>query len=316
MPFEHPWRVGAMAVLCGMLLLGLWAFQSWRSLQKLDMRLAGELEQEEAMHRATIQSNAAAHSDALRKEKEKQGKQASEEMVRHRELMGDVALLSGDKARLRHEEEWSRRRAYAPEFAITAIERVMLRMHQVAGNKELPMEKVMEEVALLASPAGSQAEVRRRDGRLLLNVAFRMSALSSKEAGAVTAHTSKESLRNEAINLCARVMRDVYEHCGTRDIDRVQLSCNHAVQQARVSLFASEYEKRQAFAGAPVVWSVLYRCSLPGRMAEKVPKWHDASMNSIKSMLAVQEDRFSTLTISGHTTSGSQRDPEAPLKFE
>jgi len=63
----------------------------------------------------------------------------------------------------------------------------------------------------------------------VLSVSFDMSSLTSGEQGSRTKHHTKAQLRREVEDLTARVFKDVFFHCGRREIAAVAVGCKHGV---------------------------------------------------------------------------------------
>jgi hypothetical protein len=141
------------------------------------------------------------------------------------------ALVSGALARQQHEREWVQRVAHDPAIAKSAMERTLLEMEQVGHDPQRNAQQAFAEVARLAAPPGSRIDVRPSGKRFAVQVAFRMSALSQNESGAVTKHHTTESMRREIRDLSADVMKALFDYCGSRGIEKLWVTCNHAMRR-------------------------------------------------------------------------------------
>jgi hypothetical protein len=231
-----------------------------------------------------------------------------------RRVFSDTDLFSGARARWAHDDEWNRRLAHEKEFARTPLERVIQEMDRVAENANYTPEQVLEKVALLSAPKGSEVRIGSVDDKFTVHVAFKMSATSQGESGAVTKHHSSDSLRREMVEISSRVIRDLYDHCGRKGIGEIRVSCNHAVRRALVPAGASDAEKRRLFASAPVTWSVLYRASIPEAKATAVSNWRKLPLHKVADLLA-SEDTLQTLFIDSGLRSLQMGDPEGRLEY-
>jgi hypothetical protein len=291
-----------LAGLCGVLLASDLAYRAW-ALSRLTNGLAEE--------RARIRRQ---HEETVRQELEDSAAQSAAEEAAHQARLRDEALISGALARQRHEMEWARRLAHDPESAKSAMERTLLRMEQVGHDPQKTAQQALEEVARLAAPAGSRIEVRPIRDRFAVQVAFRMSALSANEAGAVTKHRTTESMRREIRDLSAEVMKALFDYCGSRGIEKLSVTCNHAMFRSVVPQNATEWERQELLRRAPVVLGRLYRVSLDQKSARSVADWRRISVPKVGVMMTVEVDELKALEISG-TEFAPQQDPEGQLEF-
>ncbi|MBN8248474.1 MAG: hypothetical protein J0L84_13670 [Verrucomicrobia bacterium] len=307
---EGPARLGSFrpgmmlgaAVAVGLAIVGLWG--EWR-LARLERRLAAERE----FIRASAAEDAALHAEALRQQL------ADHESV-HQKRVTDADLVGGHAGTRARNAEWERRVAHDPAFAISALETNLLRMSRLGADPRVSARDALREVGLLAAPPGSRVEVTPEGDRFLVQVAFKMSELTENEAGAVTKHANAESLRREVEEISARVLRELYDSCGTRGIASLQVSCNHAVRQSPIPDAATPAERREILSRAPEVMDKLYRMRMDGATAMTIADWRRVSVSELLRRMTVDYDGFDKLTLSqGDGSSGPGSDPETPLKF-
>lgn len=295
----------ALLGVCGLLLACIVAYEV-PALAKLKSQLEAERVESQRQH-----------AEAAKAEQAALAAEIAVQETAHRARLQDPAFISGAAARQRHEAEWARRLAHDPQVATTEMEKKLLRMEQVGRDPAVAAQAALEEVARLAAPMGSQVEVAPSGERFTVKVAFRMSALSANEAGAVTKHHTTESLRREIEDLSAGVMRDLYDYCGSRGIDKISVSCNHAVRQTSViPANATPEEKEELKARAALTMANLYRASLDRTHSGAVPDWRQVSMRLLNRMMKVEYDGLQTLQITGANPDSPQtRDPEGSLEF-
>ena len=303
--FRSPLSRFALFGVCGLLLAGVAAYQAV-AVARLKSRLAAE--------RAESQRQ---NQEAAKAEREALAVEIAAEETAHQARLQDPAFLSGALARKRHEEEWARRLTHDPQVATTAMEANLLRMEQVGRDPAVAAQAALEEVARLAAPAGSRVQVTPSGERFTVKVAFRMSALSANEAGAVTKHHTTDDMRREIENLSARVTRDLFDYCGSRGIEKISVSCNHALRRASITpANATAEEKEALLARAAVTMGNLYRASLNQAQARAISDWRRVPMRVLYPMMKVEYDGLQTLRILEADSGPSQtRDPEGPLEF-
>ena len=295
----------ALFGLCGLLLAGIVAYEV-PALARLKSQLKAE--------RAEGQRR---HAEAIKAEQAALAAEVEAEESAHRARLQDPAFISGAAARQMHEQEWARRLTHDPQVATTAMETTLLRMEQVGRDPAVAARAALEEVARLAAPRGSRVEVAPSGERFTVKVAFRMSSLSANEAGAVTKHHTTETMRREIEGLSARVMRDLFDYCGSRGIEKISVSCNHALRRASiVPANATAQEKEELQARAAVTMGNLYRASLDHTQSRAVPDWRRVSMRALNRTMTVEYDGLQTLRITGtNPDSPATGDPEGPLEF-
>jgi hypothetical protein len=200
--------------------------------------------------------------------------------------LADIDLVNGAKARRQHEEEWQQRLTNAPVFAVSRRERIILQIASISNNSNLSPAQVLEQVATLSSPRGAKIHVASEGGELRVQVVFDMSALTSGEQGARTKHYTVKALKAEAVELMARVFRDLYLHCGRRGISDISVACTHGVL---------------IDAGSPALsrtaTQTIYQCHIPEANARKVDDWGRSPLHRVIDVFDVQTDDFPNLRI-------------------
>lgn len=294
-------RLGAC---CGLLLVVVIAFNSW-TLAALGRGL------EKIRREARVQ-----HEDETRLEKQARKVESDAIEAGHQMHLRNPDYLSGALALKNHEDEWTLRLAHDPKAALTVAEKSLVRMERVGGDPSVQAKIALEEVTRLAAPTGSRVEVSPMGGGFSVRVAFRMSALAKNEAGAVTKHHNTLTMRREIEDLSAQVMKDLFDYCGSRGIEKLSVSCNHALQTPFVPLGATSLEKDLLSSRARPVMGNLYRVSLDRTKARAVADWRRISNPQVIALTSVEHDGLWNLTIHGRPSSPSeQRDPEGELEF-
>ena len=231
----------------------------------------------------------------------------------HQALLLDDNFIQGRKANEAHKKEWEQRMSHEPQLARTPIEKTMREMEALGNNPDLPAREILEKVAQMSSPYDSRIEVIESRGKFVIKVAYRMSSMTLGELGAITKHHSVDSLRKEVVEISSKVVRDLYDYCGRRGIRRIMVSCNHPLK--RIPGNTPPSEREEAFNRAPVVWGVLYRCTIPEKAAQTVPSWRKLPLHRITDMLEA-EDGFRNLDIRNQGPRGDwQVLPEGDLEF-
>lgn len=293
-----------LGIFCGLLLVGSLAFNGWK-FAALERRLDGMRRDAQA-----VQTEKATKQDEARKVEEERIEAG------HQALLRNPDYLTGTLARKNHEQEWALRLAHDPKVALTAAEKSLVRMERVGGDATVQAKVALEIVTVLASPPGSRVEVSPLGDGFGVRVAFRMSALTKDEAGAVTKHHDTVSMRREIEDLSAQVMKDLFDYCGSRGIERLSVSCNHALQRPLIPLAATPAEQEQLSSRAKPVMGNLYRVSLDRAKAREVADWRRISNPQVIAQMSVEHDGLWNLTITGKQSSRSeQRDPEGELEF-
>jgi hypothetical protein len=291
-----------VALLCGVLLAGDVAYQAF-AWSRLQVRLREE--------RTTAQQQ---HADTVQQELAASAKETKSEEAAHQARLQNQDFISGVLAQHQHEVEWARRLAHDPTVARSAMERTLLQMEEVGHDPARTARQALGEVARLAAPRGSRIEVNPSGDRFAVKVAFRMSALSANETGAVTKHHDTESMRREIRSLSAGLMKSLFDYCGSRGIETLTVTCNHAMRRTIIPQNATASEKQELLGRAPVVIGRLYRVSLDQQHARSVADWRRISVPQVGAIMTVELDELKTLQISG-TSYSQEQDPEGQLEF-
>ncbi len=291
-----------VAGLCGLLFAGDLGYQMF-GLARLNNELKAERAESQREHDAT-----------LKQEQTDQARQDAEDEAKQQTLLHDEGVISGALARQRHEEEWARRLSHDPEVAKSAMETTLLHMQKVGHDPTRTAQEALAEVAQLAAPPGSRIEVTPSGDRFAVRVAFRMSALSANETGAVTKHHSTRSMQQEIEKLSAEVTKALFDYCGSRGIEKLSVTCNHALRRTLIPPNATESERAELLGRAPVAFCRLYRVSLDWNDARSVPDWRSITERKVISMMTVELNELKTLTISGTGVSPAL-DPEGQLEY-
>jgi hypothetical protein len=203
----------------------------------------------------------------------------------HQRRMANDALISGAAAQANHLEEWKGRQAHKPEFAASLLEQTLLQVEKLGRDPATRAEVALKEVARMVSPAGSRIEVTPNGERFIVRVAFRLSAVMPGEAGGGTKHTSSAELRKEVEEVSARVVKEIFDYCGSRGIERLSVSCNRALRER-----PSDGEERLRMRS-------LYRVSIDVAKASSVADWRRLSLAEVSKLLKVEHDMISTIAI-------------------
>jgi hypothetical protein len=311
----HRKLIGGLVAGVAAALVGFGAGRSRLELAHLKSRLAVEEAEAEAQQRVRVNEDLTRQEEEVRRLELEEQERVRAEVAAHQARLNDPQVLSGQRARQRHEEEWSRRMAHDPSLARTPMERILLQMEAIGRDRDIAAEEALKTVAELVIP-GSQAQVVRLGDKFQVRVAFRMSALTAGEEGAWTKHRRPESIEAEAVELCARVMRALFDTCGWRGIVTMQVSCNKAVRRAEIPEGATEEVRSRLLAAAPVEMAVMYRCRLAGSKAGSVASWRSIPLHKVARMFEVETNLFPALIIDAKQgASASGLDPDDTLKF-
>lgn len=235
----------------------------------------------------------------------------------HAARLQDKLLISGELARRNRDTEWAKRLARDPEFALSPLERTMVRMQKVGADPALATREALEEVARLAAPPGSRIEVTNAFNNLALRVAFKMSAVVPSAAGVAMKHKSNASMRREAQEGSAYIMKELFDACGARGIARLSLSCNYAVYaHSFIPQAATEAERKELEKRGAVIMACLYRVSIDASKAAAVPNWRTISIPRVIELMRVDYDGISSLTVSALPLNVPRDiDPDMQLEF-
>ncbi len=234
----------------------------------------------------------------------------------HKSLLKNPAWLSGAMARERHEKEWALRLAHDPRLAKSVLETNILTMENLGQDATMAAQTALEKVARLASPEGSRVEVAPDGDGFRVRVAFMMSRLSSHETGAITKHHTTAAMRVEIQDLSARVMRDLYDYCGSRGIKSIAVTCNHTLRESTIPGGATEEERAELQSRAKATTARLYRVSLDQSHAQTVVNWRSLALSRVAELCTVEYDGLTRLTISqGLQLNSDNLDATEELQF-
>jgi len=241
----------------------------------------------------------AGHEKEWQRKREEDDERARAEEAAHTARLQNTALVSGELAQSNRAVEWQKRLAHDPEFAHSPLERTMLKMQKVGSDPALATREALEEVARLATPRGSRIEVTNAHDRLALRVAFKMSAVLPSAAGVAMKHKSTASMRREAEEGSAYIMKELFDHCGARGIARLSLSCNYAIYAGgHIPRAATDAERKELEKRGAVIMACLYRITIDESKAVAVPSWRAISIPRVIELMRVDYDGISNLQIS------------------
>jgi hypothetical protein len=257
------------------------------------------------------------HEKELRLKREEEEGRARAETAEHQTRLQNRALISGELARTNHAREWQRRIAHDPEFAHSALERSILKMEKVGSDPSLAAREALEEVARLAAPPASRVEVTNAYDAFAVRVAFKISALSREEAGLGTKHRSIDSMRREAREASAYVIRELFDYCGARGIARLSVSCNHAIyRHSYIPKAATDAERKELEKRGAVMMACLYRVTIDASQAMRVGSWRAISIPQVMQIIRVDYDGMTGLKLGDLPADLPWReDPEMELEF-
>ena len=237
------------------------------------------------------------HAAAIADEDRAFQSQFEQEEAEHKSLLLNTAWLSGSMARERHDAEWALRMNHDPRLARTILETNVLTMERMGQDATLAAQTALENVARLASPPGSRVEVSSDGDGYRVRVAFMMSRLSKNESGAVTKHHSTSSMRSEIQELSERVMRDLYDYCGSRGVRSIAVTCNHTMRQIPRLPGATDEEQTELGRRAKPITGRLYRVSLDQFHSQAVVNWRNLTLSRVAQLWTVEYDGLTNLTI-------------------
>ncbi|MBL9175421.1 MAG: hypothetical protein JNL10_17905 [Verrucomicrobiales bacterium] len=304
-PPEKPSRSPRLLLpALGLILVAFWVRGEWQY---------SRLTRQHAAERSALEEQQAAEDASLAAAIQER---ASAAEAAHKKLLADTEFIQGKVGARARNAEWERRLAHDPALATTVFETNLLRMSRLGADPRVSAREALTEVGRLSSPPGSRVEVVPSGDQFVVRVAFKMSALASEETGAVTKHKSNESMRREVEEISARVLRDLFDSCGTRGIAKIQVSCNHAVQRGIVPSEATESERREIMSRSSMVMDKLYRMSLDAAGARAIGDWRRLPLSELLRRMSVEFDGFNALTINPSLgPTGDPKDPNTPLQF-
>ena len=148
-----------------------------------------------------------------------------------------------------------------------------------------------------------------------VRIAFEMGSLSWEEAGSATRHESTESLRKDAEWMSTRVLREVLAACGSRDVERITVSCNRPL-----TVIPDEARARIDSRSRPRVerprMSVIFRASIDRAHIVASADWHRASLPQVGKAAQVEFDRTGHLKMDPlFADEQGTLEPEGELEF-
>ena len=298
------WVLTSITTVCIGIGIARWHFASKR-LEALIAHQTQELTATKSSWAAALAEEIAGHQRA----------EAALEQA-HESHLKDPSFLSGEGAEARHEIEWNLRTQHDPRFAKTPMETTLLTMERLGKDPSIAAIDALREVALLAAPKGSRIEVSPSGNGFSVKVAFKLSALARNESGGITKHHSADALREEVRQVSAQLTRQLFDYCGSRGIERLQLSCNRALRRTSIPGNATEAEKRELLRRAPLTMASIYRLSVLGSEARNFTAWRTTPNRAVMDLFHIESDGLLTLSITlGETERGSIEDPNSPLEF-
>ncbi|MBN2507437.1 MAG: hypothetical protein JXQ71_12160 [Verrucomicrobia bacterium] len=291
-----------------------WCGYAWHGLARIHQarqHARQALQDARAARENRLEAARQAHDARMTQLRQEAEQHLSEEAAAARSRWTHAGILSGNAARARHEAEWDRRVRHDPALAVTPLERMLVEVERVGRDPALAARDALLRVIERVAPPGSTNNLVPVQGKFVVELAFKMSALSPLERGARTRHTSVAALKRETVLMCAHVMRELFDTCGWRGIKKLQISCNHATQ----------HRPARALPGvpppAPVIdWQVLYRCSLSEDVAVRIPSWRLLPLHKVEQLMTVELDGFAHLTLTPVAPAETPpRDPAGPLRF-
>jgi hypothetical protein len=303
-PRIRPTVLYAMIAAISGSILGLAFWIEYGAFRRVQARLASELTALSQAHDAEV---ATAESEARLR--------AAAEESAHQKQLNDERLLSGSAAWERREQEWRRRLDQEPSLATTVLETNLLRMEHWGNDPALAPRAALEQVALLASPRGSSVIVSNLADRFFVRVAFKMSEMTAGEVGAVTKHHTVASMRREVEELSARLIKQLFDYCGSRNIDVLSVSCNHTLRRRGIPSAATAMERDELLRRAGAVMGKIYRVSVDARQAAGVAHWREISVPRVIAMMRVEFDGVQDMDIHSYGSPSDLQDANMPLEF-
>jgi hypothetical protein len=221
--------------------------------------------------------------------------------------ISETDVLSGKAAAAKHADEWARRRAHDPAFANSLVEDTILRLERIGKDQQLAGDEALRRVAEMVLPRGSRVEVSKlENGKFKVRAAFRISAFTPADATGATAHKTVADLRADIEDATARVVKDLFEYCGSRGIESISVSCNSVVSiQAKDAVGKEETDWRHRS---------LYRATVEGAAVSAVANWRDLSLAAVKRLIKIERDLTPTLILSKDSQNRRVKLDE-PLEF-
>ncbi len=220
----------------------------------------------------------------------------------HRAHLADTNFTSGRAAAERHAQEWKRRESHDPELAASWLEKSLVEAEKLGRNSEVAAEVALRNVATMVSPQGSRIEVTPSGERFIVRVAFRLSAVMPDEAGGVTRHTNSLAMRREIEDVTARVVKNIFDFCGSRGIQSLSVSCNRALTEGRDD-------------GERLAMRSLFRVAVSAEQAADVSSWRSIPLPQVARLWRVDRDTIGNISFTRSAPSQLRIDPDEPLEF-
>ncbi len=189
-------------------------------------------------------------------------------------------------------------------------------MEKLGHDATLAAQAALEKVARLASPLDSRVEITPDGDGFRVRVAFLMSRLSQNEPDGVTKRRATSALRAEIQELSARVIRDLYDYCGSRSIISVSVTCNHTVRETLVPDGATPEERALPWQRAQPVLARLYRGSHDQSHARAIVDWRRVPLTEVRELSSVEYDGLAQMAITpDRSPLGEEREVPGELQF-
>jgi hypothetical protein len=276
-----------------------------------------ELRKEKARLNAELAALEQAQEAELQREQERRRAQFEADEAAHQARLRDEAFLSGALAQEKRAEEWRRRNDHEAELVKSPLERTLLTMARIGGDTAVTAQDALRQVAEMGAPPGSRVVVEPAGKGFIVRVAFKLSQINYQESGAVTRHTSTDSMRREIRVVSARLMKQLFDFCGSRGIVRLAVSCNRTLREADVPPGATEVERQALLRKGALIMRCVYRTSIDGDAARSVTNWRSLSLSKVMQMLQVEHDGIDMIQISSRTAvaDADAYDPNMQLEF-
>lgn len=288
--FRLPWASWLPAIPVALFL--------WATEKNQHQALAAKVS-EVQIQQARVDANL---TNALQKLDAQYSRAEAEEEAKHRSLLQDKRITSGQLAAEKHALEWSRRQQHDPAFAASLLEQTLVDVERLGKDPALTGEAALKKVAEMIAPPGSRIEVTPAGERFNVRVAFRLSAVLPYEAGAATIHASAAELRKEVEDATARVMKELFDYCGSRGIEKLSVSCNRAIT---VGPAGNEHLAMRS----------LYRASIDAGTAAQVANWRRMALPEVIHLMKVDHNLLPGITIFNTGKTAAPLDPNEPLEF-
>lgn len=295
--------------------VAIWCF-IWSGIAGWDWsRQSTELRQAEADLVARSRNTSEASATEVDRELEAIRTQRNGIEAAHRARMQDRDMLSGARAAKLHSDEWEARLRRDPAFARSLLESNLLKMELTARDTSLPTAQSLHAVATLAAPPKSRIQISPESSRFHVRIAFEMGSLSWEEAGSATRHESADGLRRDAESMSARVLRDVLAACGSRDVERITVSCNRPLTVIPDEVHASIDTVSRPRVSRPRMTSI-FRVSVDRAQILTSADWRRASLPQVGKASRVEFDMTRRLRMNPLLAEEQvMLEPEGELEF-